>query len=339
MPENRLIEYLIYSLDENGYLSSSVEEISSSLLVEKDNVLQGLRILQSFEPNGVGARNIQECLLLQLRTLNPRQLLAEKVVEEYLTFLANKKWKQISKQLSIPVEEVQFIFDLVQTLKPRPGHAFTSESTVYIQPDLFIEWFDEELITWVNDSILPKISISKQYHDLNAITVEDDSPLKYMQEKKQQVLWLLKSVKQRQQTLLKVTKAIARKQSKFFKYGYAYLIPLTLKEIAEEIGVHESTVSRATTHKYVQTPRGLFELKYFFSSSLKADDDGSAASSLSVKEWIKKIIEDEEKRKPLSDQKIASILDQDYSIEVSRRTVAKYRDELNILPSSKRKRY
>ena len=335
--EKEIITYLTFSLDENGYFTSTVEEVANRFSVEEEEALKCLNFLQTLDPAGVGARSLQECLLIQLRKLVPRNIHAETIVENYLTMFANKKWKEIAKTLSITMEDVQSVADLIQTLQPKPGSVFANEPSSYISPDVFIDLIDGELFTSVNDNLLPKLSVSRDYLALLEKS-NDDTSLKYAQQKHQQILWLLKSINQRQQTLLKVTEAIAKHQKDFFKYGYEYFKPLTLREVAADIEVHESTVSRATTEKYVQTPKGLFELKYFFSSGVKGEAGGTT-SSLSVKEIIKKVVDEENKQKPLSDQKIATILEDDHSIEVSRRTVAKYRDELNIPSSSRRKRF
>ena len=335
--EKGLITYLTYSLDENGYFTSTVEDVANRFSMDEEVALKCLNILQTLDPVGVGARSLQECLLIQLRKQVLRNAHAEAIVENYLTKFANKKWKEIAKALSITMEEVQSVADLIQTLQPKPGSAFTNEPSNYISPDVFIDLIDGELFTSVNDNLLPRLSVSRDYLDLLE-TSNCNTSVKYMQQKHQQILWLLKSINQRQQTLLKVTEAIAKYQEDFFKHGYKYLKPLTLKEIAADIDVHESTVSRATTEKYVQTPKGLFELKYFFSSSVRGEAGGTA-SSLSVKELIKKLVDEENKQKPLSDQKIAAILEDQHNIEISRRTVAKYRDELNIPSSSRRKRF
>ncbi|RXJ01854.1 RNA polymerase sigma-54 factor [Anaerobacillus alkaliphilus] len=335
--EKRVITYLIYSLDENGYFTGDLEEVASRFVISKEKALFDLQVLQSLEPAGVAARNLQECLLLQLRKLERRNETAEQIVEHYLDMFANKKWKEIAKALSITLEDVQSVADLIQTLQPRPGAIYNHEPSTYISPDVFIELVDGEFRITINDRLLPNVTVSRDYREL-LDKASDETSAKYVQQKYQQILWLVKSLDQRQQTLLKVTDAIARHQEAFFKFGYEHLKPLTLKEIAAEIDVHESTVSRVTTQKYVQTPRGLFELKYFFSSSLKTDD-GNGTSSLSVKEFIKKVVDQENKQKPLSDQKIVDILEKENSIEVSRRTVTKYREELNIPSSSKRKRF
>ncbi len=335
--EKKLINYFINSLDENGYFSGDIKDVADKFQITEANAVLGLQILQSLDPVGIGARSLQECLLLQLRKLETRNLHAEEIVENYLDMFANKKWKEIAKNLSISLEEVQTVADLIQTLKPKPGSIYDNEQPTYISPDVFIELIDGQLYIFNNDHLLPKVSVSRQYRNVLQKATDKNS-LKYVQQKHQQILWLLKSIEQRQQTLLKVTEAIAKYQENFFKYGYEYLKPLTLKEIAADIEMHESTVSRVTTQKYVQTPRGLFELKYFFSSSLKSDT-GASASSLSVKELIKQVVDQENKQKPLSDQKIASILEKEHSIELSRRTVTKYREELNIPSSTMRKRF
>jgi RNA polymerase sigma-54 factor len=335
--DKKILHYFIDSLDDNGYFIGDLDEAASRLGITEEKALSSLQVLQSLDPIGVGARSLQECLLIQLRNLEERNGVAEKIVESYITMFANKKWKEIAKELAISLEKIQSVADLIKTLQPKPGAMFNTEPLTYISPDVFIEVIDDQLYITNNDQLLPNVTVSTQYKELLQ-KATDETSQKYVQQKYQQILWLEKSLNQRQQTLLKVTEAIAKHQENFFKYGYEFLKPLTLKEIAAEIEMHESTVSRVTTQKYVQTPKGLFELKYFFSSSLKSES-GATASSLSVKEIIKQIVDQENKQKPLSDQKIVSILEKDHAIEVSRRTVTKYREELNIPSSSKRKRF
>lgn len=335
--EKKIVQYFIDSLDENGYFTGDLTEVASHFCISEEKALLSLKLLQSLEPIGVGARSLQECLLLQLRKLEYRHPVAEKIVENYLDMFANKKWKELARTLSVSLEEVQSVADLIQTLQPKPGSIYNNEPLTYISPDVFIDLIDGEFHIRINDHLLPNVTVSRQYNKLLQ-KATDETSQKYVQQKYQHILWLIKSLDQRQQTLLKVTEAITNYQEDFFKYGYEYLKPLTLKEIAADIDMHESTVSRVTTQKFVQTPKGLFELKYFFSSGLKSED-GTTASSLSVKEIIKKIVDKENKHKPLSDQKIVGILESDYAIEVSRRTVTKYREELNIPSSSKRKRF
>lgn len=335
--EKKVITYLINSLDENGYFTGDLDEVAVRFSISQEKALFDLQVLQSLEPAGVAARNLQECLILQLRRMEPRNEHAELIVENYLDMFANKKWKEIAKALTITLEDVQRVADFIQRLQPRPGAIYNHEPSTYISPDVFIDIVDQKVMISMNDHLLPTVTVSRDYREL-LDKATDETSLKYVQQKYQQILWLVKSLDQRQQTLLKVTEAIAKHQENFFKYGFEYLKPLTLKEIATEIDVHESTVSRVTTQKFVQTPRGLFELKYFFSSSLK-NDDGNGASSLTVKELLKKVVDQENKQKPFSDQKIASILEKEHAIEISRRTVTKYREELNIPSSSKRKRF
>ncbi|OIJ21032.1 RNA polymerase sigma-54 factor [Anaerobacillus alkalidiazotrophicus] len=335
--EKNLVKYLIYSIDENGYLSIKIEEVSKKLSISCEEILEGLDILQSLDPCGVGARSLQECLLLQLQNLKPRDNIAEAIVQNYLDLFAEKRWKEITKKLSISMEEVQRVSDLLQTLQPKPGSVFHDEPLSYIYPDINVELIEGELMVITNDRLLPNISINREYCQLLQ-QANDEKATKYLHQKYQQILWLLKSINQRQSTLLKVTKAIANYQKEFFIYGYEYLKPLTLKEIAAAVNMHESTVSRVTTQKYVQTPKGVFELKFFFSAGLNGEGRRNT-SSLSVKEVIKKIVDNENKQDPLSDKEIVSILEKDYSIQVSRRTVNKYRDELKIPSSIKRKRF
>lgn len=334
--ERKVITYLIHSLDENGYFSGNLQEVADKFSISEEKALLQLYLLQTLEPVGVGARSLQECLLIQLRKLEDRNPLAETIVESHLTLFANKKWKEIAKFLSASVEDVQRVADLIQTLQPRPGAKYNHEPLTYITPDVFIELVDNRLYVTINDSLIPNLSVSRDYKKLLE-KASDETSLKYVQQKHQQIQWLQKSLDQRQQTILKVTEAIMNFQEDFFLHGYEYLKPLTLKEIAASIDVHESTVSRVTTQKYVQTPRGLFELKFFFNASLKSNENG--ASSLSVKELIKKLVDQENKHKPLSDQKIVAMLNKDHNIDISRRTVTKYREELNIPSSSKRKRF
>lgn len=335
--EKKIIKYIVHSLDENGYFLLPIEEAAKSLSVTEEKVHSCLEMIQSLDPVGVAARSLQECLLIQLKKQTTRNLLAEEIVEKYLDLLADRKWKEISKNLQLTLEQVQECADVIQTLQPKPGSHFSDEPCSYITPDAVIKLEDDHLQISMNDGLLPKITINSHYRELIERPADSES-MKYMQQKYQQMVWLMRSIDQRQQTLFKVIEAIAKHQGNFFKYGYEYLKPLTLKEIAAEIDVHESTVSRATTQKYVQTPRGLFELKYFFNSAVKAEG-GTTTSSVSVKEVIKKIVDQENKRKPFSDQQIVSILEKENSIEVSRRTVAKYREELNIPSSTKRKRF
>ncbi|MGO4888863.1 RNA polymerase factor sigma-54 [Anaerobacillus sp. MEB173] len=334
--ERKTMMYLALNLNDHGYFVRDVHDIALELNVDVSVVETSLMRLQMLEPAGVGARNLQECLLIQLNDLESRDVLAETIVEQYLDLFAEKKWKQIAKELSVTVQDIQAVSDLLQTLEPKPGACFGGDPSKYLIPDVTIEQVEDEYFVIVNDSLLPRIQLNTQYRSLLKQNEETDAS-KFVHQKYQQMMWLLKSIDQRRVTLMKVTEAIVRHQKDFFDHGPNHLKPLTLKEIAEEVEVHESTVSRATNQKYVQTPRGLYELKYFFTSSLSTED-GEQTSSNSVKESIKALIEQENKEKPLSDQKIVTLL-KDQGIVVSRRTIAKYRDEMRIPSSAKRKRY
>lgn len=337
--ERRRLEYLILMLDENGYLKHDIDEIAEHIGESSCDVKDALMQLQEFDPAGVGASNIVECLLLQLKRKFPEEIVAYKIVNNYLQELADKKWKQIAKDLNISLNDVQKAFDLIQLLHPKPGLLIgKGPMPKYITPDLIVEKNKGDYAVFVNDHFLPKININDVYLHMLQSNQSDSEAVHYLQEKYQQVHWLLKSIEQRKVTLYNVMTAIVEKQKAFFEKGECFLSPMTLKEVAEAIDIHESTVSRATTDKYVQTPHGLFELKYFFTSSLKTEN-GKDTSSLHVKQLIKELIDHENKSKPLSDQKISALLKKEDGVVVSRRTVTKYREQLNIPSSSKRKRF
>ncbi|WP_236035250.1 RNA polymerase factor sigma-54 [Alkalihalobacterium elongatum] len=328
--------YFILHVNGDGYLSEPVEKIIEELSIPEEEGETLLMVLQNMEPTGVGARNLQECLLLQLAKIKDRNILAEMIIENYLELLAEKRWKELSKELSVTLQEIQQVYDLIQTLQPRPGVNYTDDTPKYIQPDVTVEEMEGELVVLVNDDLLPRIQLNKQYQPL--LDDKSSDANEYVRKKYDQVQWLLKNIKQRQMTLYQVTEAIVRHQKEFFYKGAEALRPLTLRQIAEEIDVHESTVSRVTTNKYMQSPRGLFELKYFFTTALSNGGTGETSTSY-AKEVIKSLIEKEDKRKPFSDQKIVEALKSQHQIELSRRAVAKYRDEMKIPSSSKRKRF
>lgn len=336
--EKRIGEFIIESLDNKGYLGCSLQDIS--LLINEDvvEVERVLRLIQTFDPIGVAARSLSECLMIQLREKGIQDKNAYIIAENYLEEIATNKIQKIAKDLHITVNRVQSICDIIKMLEPKPSRGFIvdSDNIRYIVPDVTIEKINDEYIIIVNDSYLPTLTISNYYktmiHGLN-----DKEASKFLSDKLNSSMWLIKSIEQRRMTLYKVVESILKYQRKFFDEGKSALKPLVLKDVADDIGVHESTVSRATNGKYVQTPRGLFELKYFFASSL-SETDGSGVSSTSVKNTIQKLIDTENSQKPLSDQKIAEKLNEE-GINISRRTVAKYRDEMRIPSSSMRRRY
>ncbi|SES36702.1 RNA polymerase factor sigma-54 [Salisediminibacterium halotolerans] len=332
----KVISYIALSTDENGYLTQSDEELAAELNEDVSVVSSALELLQSLEPHGVGARSLQECLLIQLEMMETRDPLAERIVSHYFELLAAKQYKRIAKEEAIRTEEVQALADFIATLYPKPGAVFQQNTARYVVPDVHVIRVGDEFHVKMTDDNIPKMYMNRDYEKL--LKYDNGAVEAYMKKKYEQFLWIQNSIEQRRQTIIKVTEAIVRHQYDFFLYGPERLNPLTLKAIAEETEVHESTVSRATTNKYVQTPRGLFELKYFFNSSV-GDRQSGANASERVKIYVKKMIEQEEKQKPLSDQKIAELLKNAHAIDVSRRTVAKYREEMHIPSSSKRKRY
>lgn len=335
--EKQIIKYLILSIDQNGYFVGNLEEISKRFSAPISVLEIFLEKIQGFDPIGVGARNLQECLLIQLKNLQPRDLVAETIVSNYLQQLADRKWKEISHLIKEPIERIQEVFDLIQTLKPRPASLFTNENPRYIVPDMIIKEEQDELTISFNNQLLPKIKIEESYESF--IQQKDHEVHPFLKEKLDQVHFIKRALEQRVNTMKNVMLAIIEKQSSFFYEEKSQLKPLTMKEIAEAIGIHESTVSRTVNGKYVQTPKGIFELKYFFSASITTNNHEENASSEAVKAAIKVIIDEENKKKPMSDQKISDILADKYGYQVSRRTIAKYRDQLGILSSSKRKRY
>ncbi|MBN6186892.1 RNA polymerase factor sigma-54 [Aneurinibacillus sp. BA2021] len=335
--EKRILNFLIGNLNENGYLMISETEAADILNTEVQHIEEMIWLLQSLEPVGVGARSLAECLLLQLRDEPEEYTLAISIVEYHLEDLAEKRYQKIAASLGVTPQEVQQAADHVRTLNPRPGAEFAQGTPRYIVPDVTVEKVENEYVVMVNESSMPNLTINRFYQQMLKKD-EADTAQRYIQDKLNSALWLIRSIEQRRMTLYRVTQAIVEEQQSFFEKGTAGLKPMTLRDIAEKVGLHESTISRATSNKYVQTPRGLFELKYFFTTGLGRADGGEASSVLNIKEKIKAMIDKEDKKKPLSDQKITDILVKE-GIEISRRTVAKYREEMNIDSSSKRKRF
>lgn len=332
-----LLLYLADNVDTNGYLEGSWEEAGRFYTITEDEYEQGVKMLQKLEPAGVGARNLQECLLLQLTRNYPSDLLVIEVVKHHLEDLAARRWKQIAKTLHISVEDVQAIYDTIQQLTPHPCACIGRSESAAITPDVYVEKKNGTFTVVLNNETLPKIRLNKQYRHLLE-SGEQGEAGEYARKKYKQLVWLLKSIDQRQTSLRKITEAILLFQEAFFENGPAGMKPLTLREIAEEAEVHESTVSRTTTNKYVQTPHGLFELKHFFSAGMN-NAEGEQTSTNVIKEIMNKMVEAENKKRPLSDQKIAELIKEEHGIPISRRAIAKYRGELQIASSSKRKRY
>lgn len=331
-------EYIIESIDDNGYLTISTDEISSILGVDKDAVEKVLDIVQTFEPYGVGARNLKECLLLQIRNNGWENKSLETIINEHLDDIANNRLQSISKKLSMSIEEVQKLSDIVRTLEPKPGRAFEgNDSTRYVIPDVYIDKIGNEYVITVNDNYSSRLMINQYYKNILKNEDKTSQASLFINNKLSSAIWLIKSLEHRKNTLYRVMEAILNYQYDFFEKGTMYLKTMTLKIIADAVNVHESTVSRAISGKYVQTPRGVFEIKYFFKSGVDSQG-GDTVSSESIKKMIKTFISEEDSSKPISDQDIADKLVKN-GFMISRRTVAKYRDELGILSSSKRKRF
>ncbi|MBS5335147.1 MAG: RNA polymerase sigma-54 factor [Clostridiales bacterium] len=330
--------YIVEAIDENGYLTTPVEQIAAIFKTDSGKIDAVLDVIQTFEPVGVGARNLKECLIIQLAAKGLLDEVTEYIILNHLEDLGNNKLNKIAKTVGIPVTQVQMIGDLIRTLEPKPGRSFAGgESVKYIVPDVFVEKMDDEYVVTNNESSVPHIMVSPYYNSLAREAKNDEELSKYITDKFNAALWLIKSIEQRKRTIYNVASAVVQHQKEFFDKGTKYLKTLTLKEVADGIGMHESTVSRSVNGKYMQTPRGVFEIKYFFSGGITGQD-GTGVSSNSIKTIIKEIIDGENPSKPYSDQDIVGILSEK-GIEISRRTVAKYREGMNILSSSKRRRY
>lgn len=327
-------KYIIESLDNRGYLEISIEQISCELNISKEKVEQALRIVQDLEPYGIGARNIEECLLIQSKKLNILDDKMEKIIKNHLENIADNKYKLVGEQVGISPKEAQHYGDLIKKLEPKPSRGFyTGEQVSYIIPDAEIKKIENEYFIIMNDNVLPKLVINKTYKNVLERN-NDEKTVCYVKDKINKAMFLIKSIEQRKNTLYNVLKCLVNKQKDFFNKGCGYIKPLTLKEVAEEIGMHESTVSRAIKDKYVLTSYGTIKIKTLFESGLSLNND---VGTNKIKNEIKKIIDDENKSKPLSDKIIAEMLNEK-NINISRRTVTKYREELGIKSSSKRKR-
>ncbi len=334
--EKKILFHVLGNLDKDGYLCTSDEEIAADCGCGTDEVAVVIEMVQSLEPTGVAARNLQECLLIQLDHMGLRDGLAGRIVQEHLAKLGKRQYDQIARAENCAIEDVYKAVSVIQQLEPRPGRQFSDDTARYIVPDIFVYKDNGEYVISLNEDGLPKLRVSPYY--LRLLEQEDSSPnsnRSYLTERLKAASWLIKSIHQRQQTIYKVTESIVKSQRDFLDFGIEHLKPLVLKDVAEDIGMHESTVSRVTTNKYVHTPQGVFELKFFFSTGIKTDD--GAVSSSSVKEKIRNIIAAERPEDPVSDQQIVEILKKE-NITIARRTVAKYRESLNILSSSKRKK-
>jgi len=328
-------EALIASLDSQGYLTTTTEEIASESLLPVSLVESVLYRIQRFDPVGVAARSPQECLLIQLDVLGQEDPILLSLVADHLEDIEKRRYKPLARKFKIQMEDLKTYLDIIQSLDPMPGSSYGSAETIFVSPDVFVYEYENDFVIVMNDDGLPKLQLNPFYMDENRLAVEGPDR-EYLHDKMRSALWLMKSLHQRQRTLYKVMESIVRFQRPFFEEGVTKLNPLILKDVADDIEMHESTVSRITTSKYVATPHGIFELKFFFNSALEMDD-GSQIGSESVKAIIKKLVSEENPKKPYSDEKIADILKAELDVNIARRTVAKYRAVLGIESSSKRK--
>jgi RNA polymerase sigma-54 factor len=332
-----IAQFIIGNIDEDGYLRASVEETMTSGGYATEEVETAVAAVQSLDPIGVGARDLRECLLLQLRFLEVDAPLVEVIVRDHWDEFMQRKFVSLSKTLGIDMKSLESIVEIIKHLDPKPGRKYSNERAIYVEPDVYVHKVGDEYVIVLNEDGMPKLRINSGYRSmLNSMdSKQDGETVNYIKDKIRSAVWLIKSLDQRQRTIYKVAESIVKHQREFLEKGIDFLRPLVLRDVADDIQMHESTVSRVVSNKYMHTPRGLFLMKYFFHSGIDSDT-GEDISSLTVKKKIQSFIENEDPRKPLSDSKIMKILN-DEGINIARRTVAKYRDELNIPSSTDRK--
>ena len=324
---------VIGNLNDEGFLSSTLEELADEEIMRFDDVEEGMLLVQTFDPLGVGARNLAESLLIQARVIYPDDKIVLRILRDHVPELEKRDYKRIARGLGVSVQRILEAMRSIAELEPRPGREFVNEEPRYITPDIYVIKDNDEYVVQLNEDGVPKLRVSNYYRKVLSGAGKGDK--EYIQEKLRSAQWLIRSIYQRQRTIFKVVESIVKQQRPFFEEGVAKLKPMILRDVAEDIGMHESTVSRVTTNKYVHTPHGTFELKFFFNSSIQ-QGDGDVASE-AVKQRIKAIIADENPRKPYSDSALVKMLAEE-DIKIARRTVAKYRDMLGIASSSQRKR-
>jgi RNA polymerase sigma-54 factor len=333
--ERHMGELLIGSINEDGYLTSPLEELASTTGFSVEQLTEILSVVQEFDPIGVGSRDLRECLTIQLRRLGKEDSKAAVVVRDHLDAIGAKRFPDIARALKMPVEEVQEIARFISTLEPKPGRLFAAEGPAYVLPEVIVQRLDDDYIIMLNNDQIPHLHISDHYRQLMSNTATTADVRSYIREKIRAGMFLIKSISQRQQTIYNIAREIVGVQREFLEHGITHLRPLTMAEIAGKVGIHETTVSRAIANKYMQTPRGTFEMKYFFTPGYKTAD-GTNISNKTIKDTIANLVAAEDVHAPLSDQAMVEKL-KETGIDVARRTIAKYRDELKILPSHLRK--
>jgi len=331
----KIAEGVIGNLDENGYLTATLEEIGESGNYSAEDVEEALAMVQEFDPPGVGARTLEECLLMQLKGVDPQNTLAQQIIADHLKLLQNNQMKEVARALNRPIELVKRAVDVIKRLDPKPGLRYNKIEPRLVEPDVQFRKVDGEWQVFMNDDDLPQLRLNPTYRRLLARDAADRDVRNYVKERFTAAIQLMKNIEQRKHTIVKVCQSILRRQHEYLDYGPDQLKPMMIKEVAEEVGVHPSTVSRAVANKYVHTPSGVLELRSFFSESVNGPQ-GSEMSLLSLKRRVKQMIEEEDASHPLTDEQITKKLG-DEGIQVTRRTVAKYREDLRI-PSTHRRR-
>ncbi len=332
-----IAEMIIGNIDDYGYLKATVEELSASTGLPPEKIVEVLKTIQTFDPPGVGARNLQECLLCQLERSGQQETLEYRIIKDFMEALGKRRIPEIARGTGCEVDQVQEALERIARLEPRPGRAFLPDNDQYVLPEVFVQKSGSDFAISTNNEHIPHLRISNTYKDLMSQGGNSAEVRNYIREKIRAGKFLIKSLHQRQQTILNIAREIVHRQREFMEKGVAFLKPLTMVQVAEVVGVHETTVSRAVSGKYMETPQGIFEMKYFFTAGIQTAS-GEGMSNTSVKDMIAEIFKKEDPTKPLSDQEVVKML-KEKGIVIARRTVAKYRTELNILPSNLRKVY
>ena len=330
-------EAIVGNLDDDGQLVATVEELAAMGPWPVEDVERTLALVQTFDPIGVAARDLQECLMLQLRHLGMEGTPVEKIVTDHMRLLQNHQVPELARKMGISIDDLKQHIETIRHLDPKPGSRYNPSQSQYVIPDVYVVKAEEEYVVLLNEDGLPQLRISPVYRRLmdKSVAENTDETRAYVKDKFRSALWLIKSVEQRQKTIHKVATSIINFQRDFLDHGIEYLRPLVLRDVADDIGMHESTVSRVVTNKYMHTPQGVFEMKYFFHSGI-ASSFGGAVSSVTIKQRIRKIVEEEDSKRPLSDSKIVNILQRE-GLDLARRTIAKYREELRIPTSNQRR--
>ncbi len=335
--ERRLGEIIIGNLNNDGYLATDFENLCNEAGVTADEMEDGLALVQSFDPHGVASRDLRECLLLQVYANGFKGMLVEDLVKDHISNLEERNFPKLAKLLDVDIEDIVDAVMTIREFDPKPGLLFNEEDTHYISPDIFVVKVDGEYQVYLNDDDVPRLRINPVYHAILKNKKEDQKQTReYIDNKFRSALWMIKSIEQRRQTMLKVGRSLCKFQRGFLDNGLQYLKPLVLKDVADDIKMHESTISRVTTNKYIHTPQGLFELKYFFHSSV-GSYLGNDMSSVRVKEMVKNLVKEEDPTKPLTDDQLVKLL-QAKDVKIARRTVTKYRKELQIPSTPKRRK-